>query len=208
MARIQRIQHKRKTVAIVGDGQTERIYFADVKDTDRPANLAIFPDYPRKIGSYAGVLKRAVELADKDYDNVFALIDMDKIFQDNQHAAYLQAKGEARARGVIVLENNPCFELWILLHFVHTGKLFQNCGEVENEIKKAGRIPGYDKSEKFQVGARLYGNYRDRLRDSAVPNARLLEDNRAGKDQLYPRAETFRFFEWYLGLDAYVAKNG
>ncbi|MEO5642937.1 MAG: RloB family protein [Bacteroidia bacterium] len=207
MTRKQPIQPKREAVAIVGDGQTERIYFADVKDTDRPATLAIFPDYPRTIGSYAGVLKRAVELADKDYDHVFALIDMDKIFQDNQQAAYLQAKAAARARGIIVLENNPCFELWILLHFVHTGRLFQNCGEVEHEIKKAGRLQGYDKSEKFQVGARLYANYRDRLKDAAVPNARLLENNRADKDQLYPRAEIFRFFEWYLGMDAYIAKN-
>jgi hypothetical protein len=35
---------QRYSVAIVGDGQTERIYFADVRDTDRPANLTIFPD--------------------------------------------------------------------------------------------------------------------------------------------------------------------
>lgn len=206
MARNFKRQPRRITVALVGDGQTERIYFADVKDTDRPANLSIFPDYPRKIGNYEGVLKRAMELADKGYDYVFALIDMDKIFQDHQHAAYLQAKLQAVARGIKVLENNPCFEVWLLLHFVHTGRLFQNCGEVEDQIIKNGRIPGYNKTERYQVGVRLYANYRTRLTKHAIPNARLLEDKRAERDQLYPRAETFRFFEWYLGLETYEPK--
>lgn len=206
MARNLKTQPRRETVAIVGDGQTERIYFADVKDTDRPENLSIFPDYPRRIGSYIGVLKRATELVDKDFDRIYALIDMDKVIQDNQLAAYQQAKAQASDRDIVVLENNPCFEFWLLLHFIHTGKLFQNCGEVEFEIKKAGRIPSYNKSKKFQVEARLYANYKVQLLASGVPNARLLENKRAQKDQLYPRAEIFRFFEWYLGLDVYVAK--
>jgi hypothetical protein len=123
----------KETVAIVGDGQTERIYFADVRDTDRPANLSIFPDYPRKLGSYQGVLERALTLK-ADYDKVFALIDMDKIIQDNRMAAYQQDKANAEASGVIVLENNPCFEIWLLLHFVYTGRLFNSCAEVVAEL--------------------------------------------------------------------------
>jgi hypothetical protein len=62
-----------------------------------------------------------------------------------------------------------------------------------------GRIPNYDKSEKFLKNVRLYKNYKTRLTEYALPNARRLENKRAEQDQLYPRAETFRFFEWYLG---------
>lgn len=104
----------RDTVAIVGDGQTERIYFSDVRDTDRPRNLSIFPDYPRKIGNFIGVLERAQNLA-SDYNRVYAFIDMDKVIQDNQLQSYRKAKTEAEALGVRVLENNPCFEVWLLL---------------------------------------------------------------------------------------------
>ena len=110
MPRPLRKQELRYTVAIVGDGQTERIYFSDVRDTDRPANLSIFPDYPRKIGNYKGVIDRAVALAE-DYSRVYALIDLDKIIQDDQQAPYMKAKAAAEAKGIIILENNPCFEI-------------------------------------------------------------------------------------------------
>jgi hypothetical protein len=33
-------------VALVGDGQTEQIYFFDLRETDRPSDLDIFPDLP------------------------------------------------------------------------------------------------------------------------------------------------------------------
>lgn len=198
MARTPRRQQQRFTVAIVGDGQTERIYFSDVRDTDRPANLAIFPDYPRKICNYQGVFDRATALTDS-YNRVYALIDIDKVIQDNQQSAYNQAKATAQAAGVIVLENNPCFEIWLLLHFVHTGRLFNNCNEVSAELRRNGRISDYDKTEKFLVNARFYKTYKEKIQQTAMPNARLLENNRAGQDQLFPRAETFRFFEWYFG---------
>lgn len=198
MARTPGRQQQRFTVAIVGDGQTERIYFSDVRDTDRPANLAIFPDYPRKIGNYQGVFDRATSLTDS-YNRVYALIDIDKVIQDSQQSTYNQAKAAAQAAGVIVLENNPCFEIWLLLHFLHTGKLFNNCNEVSTELRRNGRIPDYDKTEKFLVNARLYKTHKEKIQQTAMPNARLLENNRDGQDELFPRAETFRFFEWYFG---------
>lgn len=88
MARNPKNKRTRETVALVGDGQTERIYFANVRDTDRPTNLAIFPDYPRKIGSYKGVVTHAVALKENGYDHVYALIDMDKIIHENRLVEY------------------------------------------------------------------------------------------------------------------------
>ena len=197
MSRNIKSRSAKETVAIVGDGQTERIYFADVRDTDRPANLSIFPDYPRKLGSYQGVLERAIALK-VGYDRVFALIDMDKIIQDNTMAVYQQDKVNAEASGVIVLENNPCFEIWLLLHFVYTGRIFNNCTEVINELGRNNRIPNYAKSQRFLASAKLYQRYKTRLQENAIPNAARLEVNRHVQDILYPRAETFRFFEWYF----------
>eukprot|EP01037_Dinobryon_pediforme_P013139 gene13139-13240_t len=97
---------------IIGDGQTERIYFADVRDTDRPDNLAIFPDYPRKIGSYGGVLERSITLK-ADYDIVYALIDMDKIIQDNQLAEYGRAKTLAEGRGYCTPVESSQTDTWL-----------------------------------------------------------------------------------------------
>ena len=197
MARHPKVKLTKATVAVVGDGQTERIYFADVRDTDRPDNLTIFPDYPRKIGSYAGVLERATRLK-TEYDLVYALIDMDKIIQENQLAAYRRDKALAEAEGVIVLENNPCFELWLLLHFEHTGRLFNNCQDVVNLLDHPQRIPGYTKEQRFQTARRLYQTYKHQLQATAAPNAARLEVNRDQQDILYPRAEVYKFFDWYF----------
>lgn len=196
MGRSSKNRPVRDTVALVGDGQTERIYFADVRDVDRPAGLTIQPDYPRKLGSYIGVLERATALKNDGFNHVFALIDLDKIIQDNRTAEYQHAKAMAEKVGIIVLENNPCFEIWLLLHFVHTGRLFKNCSGVVTELRK--HIPDYTKGEKFLNAAGLYRKYKPQLMETAIVNAKRLETDRAGQDTLYPRAETFRFFEWYF----------
>jgi hypothetical protein len=197
MARTIRSRPDRTTVAIVGDGQSERIYFADLRDTDRPKNLSIFPDYPRRIGSFKGVLDRAISLVDT-YSRVYALIDMDKVLHDNSQQAYGALKTEVQAAGVIVLENNPCFEIWLLLHFVFTGKLFTNCNEVSAMLQRNDRIPHYNKSERFLVNARLYHSYKHKIVENAIPNAEQLEANRLHQDQLFPRAQTYELFQWYF----------
>jgi hypothetical protein len=201
MARHPKLKQTRRTVALVGDGQTERIYFANVRDTDRPANLAIFPDYPRKIGSYKGVLHRSIALKKEGYDRVYALMDMDKIIDENKTAEYRQAKVTAENIGVIVLENNPCFEIWILLHFNKTGRLFGNCDQVVVEIQKNDQLSNYSKAERFLTAAKLYEKYKDELLKTAIPNAKRLEHGREDHSERYPRAETFRFFEWYFDND-------
>lgn len=194
----------RDTVALVGDGQTERIYFGDVRDVYRPTSLTIQPDYPRKLGSYKGVLDRATALKNDSFNHVFALIDMDKIIQENRTTEYQHAKATAERAGVIILENNPCFEIWLLLHFVHTGRLFSNCSDVVTELRK--HIPDYTKGEKFLNSTGLYRNYKKQLAETAIANAKKLEIDRAAQDALYPRAETFRFFEWYFALQGIVKK--
>jgi hypothetical protein len=197
MGRHTRNKQVKENVAIVGDGQTERIYFSDVRDTDRPNNLTIFPDYPRRLGSYSGVLERALQLI-ADYDKVFALIDMDKIIQENRLAVYQRDKAAATAKGIIVLENNPCFEIWLLLHFEYTGRLFASCLEVEQRLNHPDRIRDYSKEQRFQAARRLYYHYKERLTNNAIPNAARLEIARADHDPQYPRAEIFKFFEWYF----------
>ena len=199
MVRSHKIKRPKRTVALVGDGHAERIYFAGVRDTDRPKDLSIFPDYPRRIGSYKGVLERSVWLINNGYDRVYALIDMDKVIEENRMAEYQQAKQHAERSGIIVLENNPCFEIWILLHFQASGKLFLNCNEVISEIKRIKQVADYNKAEKFLASANLYEKYKDQLRNNAIPNAKRLEARRQDFSERYPRAETYRFFEWYFG---------
>ena len=195
MARDQRRRNLRYTVALVGDGHTESIYFSDFRDVERPAGLSIIPELPGRIGSFSGVLERAVALKE-NYDRVYALIDMDAIIAQNQQQVYRAQNLAAERAGVIVLENNPCFEVWLLLHFRRTGQLFHNCSEVTRQLREF--IPNYEKSQRFTEAARLYHNYGNLIPGQAIPNALLLENDREDHDELYPRAEVYKFFEWYL----------
>ncbi|MFI5137439.1 MAG: RloB family protein [Sphingobacteriales bacterium] len=193
MTRHSKIRNLRFSVALVGDGFTESIYFTDFRDTERPDNLRIIPDFPGRIGSFEGVLDRAIELME-NYNRVYALVDMDAIIAQQQQHNYQQHKATAIRAGVIVLENNPCFEFWLLLHFRQTGRLFQNCEQVITELRRY--IPGYNKGLRFLEAARLFANLRDSL-PQAMANAAMLETGRDEHDPLYPRAEIYKFFEWY-----------
>ena len=119
---------------------------------------------------------------------------MDAIIAQQQHHHYQQHKAVAISAGVIVLENNPCFEFWLLLHFRQTGRLFQNCEQVVTELRRY--IPNYNKGVRFLEAARLFANLRNNL-PQAMANAALLEVDRDEHDLLYPRAEIYKFFEWY-----------
>lgn len=196
MARVKKNLQTRYSVALVGDGETERDYFSNVRDTDRPANLTVHPEIPRKIGNFRGVLSRAIELKKDGYDRVYALIDMDKVIKDRQQAAYQAAKAAAIAKEIIVLENNPCFEVWLLMLFHYTAKLFKDCDDVGVSLRE--HIPGYNKSQKFMIGAKLYENFKEHIIKHGMPNAKKLEANRDMQSELYPRAQAYEFFEWYF----------
>jgi RloB-like protein len=45
------------------------------------------------------------------YDEVWCVFDVD------EHQLIHEAKEQAKANGVELAESNPCFELWVLLHF-------------------------------------------------------------------------------------------
>jgi len=197
MARTSRHLQVRARVAVVGDGQTEKIYFSEVKETDRPADIDLFPALPRRSGSYKDVLAQAKTLA-TEYTRVFALIDIDTVITDGHEQAYPADRAAAEALGVIVLENNPCFEIWPLLHFVRTGRPFANCDQVVNELDRPSRIPGYEKTQRFLVRAGLYARNKHLIAAVAIPNAEFLENDRVGRTNRFPRAQTFRFFQWYF----------
>lgn len=182
----------RRSIALVGDGQTEAYYFADLRDTDRPDDLYIKPEFPRKYGGFAHILNRGIELTE-DYAEVYALIDMDAIIAQGQQAVYRAHKQRAQAAGVVVFEQNPCFEVWLLLHFEQTGRAFGNCDEVIDRLRR--HIPDYTKSMRYQTAKRLYQSYRHLISGAAIPNARRLENRREERGEQFPRAEVFKFFE-------------
>ncbi len=71
------------------------------------------------------------------YDEVWCVIDVDR------HARLRQACQRAEQAGIHMAVSNPCFELWLLLHFAaHTAPV-ANSRDLEKEVRK--HLPRYDK---------------------------------------------------------------
>lgn len=144
-------------------------------------------------GDPLALVERAVELRDEEddrarrerddnlrYDEVWCVFDVD------DHARLEQARRRADVEGVRLAISNPCFELWLLLHFADQTASIQprNLAKVLR-----GHVPGYDKHvryEDFAVG------YRQAARRAATLDARHAAD---GRDGTNPSSSVYRLTE-------------
>jgi len=83
------------------------------------------------------------------YDEVWCVFDVD------EHARLEAARTLARDGGIFLAVSNPCFELWLLLHFAGQS--------AHLERKRAGdllkkHLPAYDKHVRFEDLAPGYGD--------------------------------------------------
>lgn len=161
-------------VLIVCEGEkTEPNYFCELKDHYRlnSANVQVTGECgsdPVSVAEYALRKYREARDAGDAYDRVFCVFDKDC------HATYLQALDViARARPKKVffaITSVPCFEYWLLLHFVFTDQPFHTtgntsiCTQVIQELKKY--CPDYE-NRLSSVFERLFGQL-----DFAKANAR------------------------------------
>ena len=72
--------------------------------------------------------------SDDTQDMVWMLLDMEHT-EDRREAANRVAE-IGRAKGIKVALSDPCFELWILLHLVNTGRMFNTCKDVWHDLQK------------------------------------------------------------------------
>lgn len=189
-------QHRKSisVYAIVGDGYSEKLYFEQLKAIEQLKNIQVKPDLPNKSGkgaSFIRVMNKAQALHAEGYDKVYCLIDFDTVLHENKVDLYKKEKAKLEKKGIIVLECNPCFELWYLLHFKKTTKPFSNCDNVVSEIKNTTDLREYSKKQTFQKN--MYNVLKQRLL-TAFENALSLENDREDMSTNYPRAEVFKVF--------------
>lgn len=193
-------QHRKPipVYAIVGDGYSEKLYFEQLKAVEQLKNIQVKPDLPNKSGkgaSFIRVMNKAQALHTEGYDKVYCLIDFDAILHENKVDLYKKEKAKLEKKGIIVLECNPCFELWYLLHFKKTTKPFSNCDNVVSEIKKITDFKDYSKEQTFQRN--MYKLLQSNV-PNAIENALFLEKDRDIMGMNYPRAEVFKVISHIL----------
>lgn len=133
-------------------GKTEPNYLKELRDAFKlsTANIRIAGDEcgssPRSVVNFALTEYRR----EKKYNRIFCVFDRDR------HPTYAEAVERIRkvkmGRGVSIaaITSVPCFEIWLLLHFVYTTRPFGStgssgsiCASVIRGLKR--HIPGYEK---------------------------------------------------------------
>jgi hypothetical protein len=161
-------------ILIVCEGEkTEPNYFTELKKTFRLSNANV-----RICGRGSdplGVVNFAIETfrREPEFDRVYCVFDRDR------HTTYDAALDRVRrtrlGKGIRIfgIPSNPCFEFWLLLHFIYTTRPFDAptgnsiCSRVIEELKKY--LPAYKKGDQD-----IFKTILDKL-DNAISNARNVE---------------------------------
>ncbi|HET9179710.1 MAG TPA: RloB family protein [Terriglobia bacterium] len=142
----------RPSVLICCEGEvTEPTYLNGLKNElrIRLVRIQVVPvgQDPKKLVDYAVDEKRRSERearksgdANLEYDEVWCVFDVDS------HAHIPDAKQKANANGIHLAISNPCFELWLLLHFEN------RTAHIERQQAQSccrGHMPRYEKEVPF-----------------------------------------------------------
>ncbi len=191
-------------VLIVCEGaKTEPIYFREIRDSYRlnTANIDICGNEcgsdPLSVVNYAiGKFRE-----DRDYERVYCVIDRDK--HTNFHEAVDKISQTILGKNVIfaAIISVPCFEFWLLLHFVYTTRQFctqgnaSDCELVIADLKKSGRIPGYNKG-----GRNIFALTKEML-PSAIKNAKQLQQYNQSTGTNNPATDMHEIIEYLISLN-------
>lgn len=154
--KLGRLAPRKRILVVCEGGVTEPGYFQGWKNEAR-TNLLHIEVLPAKADPL-GVVDLALEHKKKAraeakqdpfarYDEVWCVFDRD------EHAHYDEACRKAVANGLLVAASNPCFELWIMLHFEDCRKHIER-GDAQSRCRH--HIPGYVKTVPFDA---LRNNY-------------------------------------------------
>lgn len=137
-------QARRRLLIVCGAKATEPDYVNGLKKHLRNPAVSIKvvskDKAPSQVVQYA--LKLAAQAPDT-YDEVWCVVDTDQ-FTDLDEAAKSAARSTTDRLKVTIIVSNPCFELWLLLHFTDHRGATASFGQLEPLLKK--HVPGYHKS--------------------------------------------------------------
>lgn len=171
-----------KTMLLVVEGTTERIYFERLKGYERYSSLKIKPDLPKHSN-----LKTLLEHAKSEqktgaYDYVWLLFDRDILLTQKLPKSTLDLINnpeKLKSQGINIADSMPCFEIWFLLHYVLPKQSYQNQDVLIKELCKY--FPSYCKKQEWLDKNDIYKLLKNNL-NTALENAKQLRFRNEGLD--------------------------
>lgn len=156
-------------ILIVGEGQTEPIYFREMyKSSDEIRRNYVLNIESAKGHSPLAVVEYAVGIRRRkrhEFDETWCALDVEGPAKAKSLVA---AKKLAKRERIRLFLSNPCFEVWLLMHFRRAAKPFLSAAQVLSELQ-----PVWQKEYSCSYGKtdeRLYFRLRDRM-DDALANS-------------------------------------
>lgn len=194
-----------ESVLIICEGEkTEVNYLKELIRHQRlnTANVEVLPS--AKGSAPISIVEFAIELAEsrEGIDQVFCVFDRDS------HESYLAAidkiknymptrKAKSKSK-LHAITSTPCFEIWFLLHFKHTGKLYHSTGNrsaCENLIADLRQyITDYTKNDS-QIFQKLKQD-----QDAAIKNAKKLKKDNSETGSKNPATDVHELVEYLITL--------
>ena len=182
-----------KTILIVAEGTTEKIYFSQMKSVERILGITIIPRQA-KHSSLEAVLDTAIKEAKESiYDSIWCVFDRD-ILLGPRNTPDLQAKlQQAKSLGILFADSFPAFEIWFLLHFVLPQQHYSGQKELIKELEK--HIKGYTKNNDWLIKAKLYTGLRPFLPVAKENSLILAKRNGKNKSPDCSMCNVFKLFD-------------
>lgn len=139
-----RRETRRRLLVVCGAKATEPDYINGLKKHLRNPSVSV--EVVVKDRAPSQVVRYALKLMEGSpdtYDEVWCVVDMDQ-FADLDTAVDLAARSTTSSVKVAVVVSNPCFELWLLLHFTDHRGTVTSFAQLKPLLKK--HVPSYDKS--------------------------------------------------------------
>lgn len=146
---------EKKSLAIIGEGETEWFYFESLRIACHYHQFKVAPDFPQH-SDIQHIVKLAEDYVNRQYDYVVCLIDMDRLTTHSKEMESYKRIRKKSSKKIMWVETNPCTEFWFLLHFLPNLaiKRYDSCDELLPELQHY--MPGYEKSQRYFKKANLY----------------------------------------------------
>ena len=184
LTRSSQLRQVKKTILIVGEGQeTEPNYFRGLK-TEKVIKKSFDITIKKGPGhSQLQVVENAIKVKEQYksrgelFSEVWCVFDVEG--QDKRESLEAAVR-LAEENGIIPCLSNPCFEVWLLAHFLRSKKAFHHCDAVIVDLNKKWEKhtkQKYQKGDK-QIYERVLG-----LTQTAIDNARKVREiDHGGKE--------------------------
>lgn len=164
------------TILLVLEGQTEQLYFSEMRIIERIPGITIVPKMAQHSDLFHVLKNAKTENETGVYDSVWCVFDTDTLITNTISPELTELIENCKNAGIKFADSFPAFEIWVLLHYEMPKLTYNNQNEVIKSLLKY--ISGYSKERRWIESKHLYSFLRN-LQKSAIKRAKVLEEKKS-----------------------------